>query len=581
MDPIDVELAINKSTTLTPDMQPSPSRPQGILRLTVDVPHSTRPRDVALPPSRWRNPEFLAYYVLVLIALFPAISAVTRLSEREPNLLYSTACAKARDVQPNIPISLNIRDDYLQAGYQVVESYVDMSALLLTDTMQDNSDHQYRTFRNNVPALTALAGAFFVAKAVYTRLSADKDRIRFLVLFIAAMQLGLHGSSAVKVFLILLGNYIVGRSLHTTRALPAATWAFNLAILFANELNDGYRFAALHPSLAPLDALKGAYPRWHVTFNFTMLRLISFNMDWYWAAHRVGLLHTGAELDEKQRPPTFHELAAYESFADYVAYILYPPCYIAGPIMTFNEFLWQMKRPVRIAPRDVASYALRFVISLLTMEVILHYMYVVAIKDARAWAGDTPAQLCMPGFWNLIVVWLKRFFRLWALADGVEPPENMVPCMANNYSPLAFWRAWHRSPNLWATRYVYISVGGSQRRVLATTLVFTFVALWHDLSFASRLGMAQQSLRPAGDIAILLVPASKLRAHAVVLSIAHMHARQYDDHWWYRHLWAAGTVGNILMMMDANMVGFVLGANGIKYLLFATDGEGGWYASPP
>ncbi|KZV78840.1 hypothetical protein EXIGLDRAFT_822454 [Exidia glandulosa HHB12029] len=242
------------------------------------------------------------------------------------------------------------------------------------------------------------------------RLSADKDRIRFLVLFI---QLGLHGSSAVKVFLILLGNYIVGRSLHTICALPMATWAFNLAILFASELNDGYRFAALHPSLAPLDALKGAYPRWHVTSNFTMLRLVSFNMDWYWAAHRVGLLHvgaqsrTGAELDEKQRPPTFHELPAYESFADYMAYIVYPPCYIAGPIMTFNEFLWQMKRPVRIAPRDVASYALRFVICLLTMEVVLHYMYVVAIKDARAWAGDTPAQLCMLGFWNLIVVWLK------------------------------------------------------------------------------------------------------------------------------------------------------------------------------
>jgi D-alanyl-lipoteichoic acid acyltransferase DltB (MBOAT superfamily) len=32
-------------------------------------------------------------------------------------------------------------------------------------------------------------------------------------------------------------------------------------------------------------------------------------------------------------------------------------------------------------------------------------------------------------------------------------------------------------------RYIYIPVGGSKRVVLATTLVFTFVALWHDLSF--------------------------------------------------------------------------------------------------
>jgi hypothetical protein len=34
-------------------------------------------------------------------------------------------------------------------------------------------------------------------------------------------------------------------------------------------------------------------------------------------------------------------------------------------------------------------------------------MYVVAIKDTSAWAGDGPADLSMIGFWNLVVVWLK------------------------------------------------------------------------------------------------------------------------------------------------------------------------------
>ena len=41
------------------------------------------------------------------------------------------------------------------------------------------------------------------------------------------------------------------------------------------------------------------------------------------------------------------------------------------------------------------------------MELILHYMYVVAIKDTKAWVGYTPAQISMVGFWNLIIVWLK------------------------------------------------------------------------------------------------------------------------------------------------------------------------------
>lgn len=42
-------------------------------------------------------------------------------------------------------------------------------------------------------------------------------------------------------------------------------------------------------------------------------------------------------------------------------------------------------------------------------------MYVVAIKDTRAWLGDSPMELCMIGFWNLIVVWLKvsKFGLFW------------------------------------------------------------------------------------------------------------------------------------------------------------------------
>jgi protein-cysteine N-palmitoyltransferase HHAT len=127
--------------------------------------------------------------------------------------------------------------------------------------------------------------------------------------------------------------------------------------------------------------------------------------------------------------------------------------------------------------RSNFMYFIRFTFCFLTMEFILHYMYMVAIKDAKAWLGYSAAELSMVGFWNLIIVWLKvfpslcascvvflaydpatklllpwRFFRLWALVDGIDPPENMVRCMANNYSTFGFWRSWHRSFNLWIVR---------------------------------------------------------------------------------------------------------------------------------
>jgi D-alanyl-lipoteichoic acid acyltransferase DltB (MBOAT superfamily) len=36
---------------------------------------------------------------------------------------------------------------------------------------------------------------------------------------------------------------------------------------------------------------------------------------------------------------------------------------------------------------------------------------------------------------------------------------------------------------------------------------------------------------------------------------------------WYRHVCALGAVLNILLMMIANLVGFVLGTDGVRYML--------------
>ena len=75
--------------------------------------------------------------------------------------------------------------------------------------------------------------------------------------------------------------------------------------------------------------------------------------------------------------------------------------------MSFDDFLNQLKLPAKIRWQTVLGYGIRFFVCLFTMEWVLHHMYVVAIKDTRAWQGDTPFELSMIGFWNLIVVWLK------------------------------------------------------------------------------------------------------------------------------------------------------------------------------
>ncbi|KAI0636277.1 MBOAT-domain-containing protein [Trametes polyzona] len=512
----------------------APPNPKGLARLTVTIPSSYNPQVKAAqhPLPRWRTPEFMVYYVVFAVVV--------------PVMVW-------------IPYQLS-SPSHLNFPYYERR----LSPGWMFGRKVDNSDTQYRSFRSGLPSLISLAGAFLCLKYLYT-LAARQTRhasdtsnlvqVPFLVTFSTAMLFGLHGMSALKVFVILAINYALGKAAAGSKTNPILTWIFNGVVLFAIERNSGYKFGSFHGALSSLDAWEGVYPRWWISFNITMLRLISFNMDYYWACNRVGLPDTGGAMSDKQRPRVPHSLEFY-TFFNYVAYVLYPPLYIAGPIMTFNDFMWQLRRPVTITSRVTIGYLIRFLACILTFEAILHFMYVVAIKDTKAWVGYSAAELCMVGFWNLIVVWLKllvpwRFFRLWALLGGIDPPENMVRCMANNYSTLGFWRAWHRSYNLWITRYIYIPLGGTRNRIFTVVLVFTFVALWHDLSFRLLAWGWLVSLFIMPEVAArFLLPASK-----------------YGDKPWYRHVAAIGAVLNVLMMMSANLIGFVIGTDGMKYML--------------
>lgn len=413
--------------------------------------------------------------------------------------------------------------------------------------------------------------------------------------------LALHGISAAKVFTILYVNYQVATAL-PRQYVPAATWIFNIAILFANELCNGYRFSSIASLILPpetskaggqsggnwgdwLDSYGGLIPRWEILFNICVLRLISFNFDYYWSldhkvmsAVEVCHLSTPRSQDEADAfqkknmdPANYSERERIDtppnpadfSFRNYIAYVLYSPLYLAGPILTFNDYIYQQRHQLPSINRSrTMLYALRFLICLLTMELVLHYLYAVAISKSNPdWSQYTPFQLSMLGYFNLHVIWLKlllpwRFFRLWALLDGVDPPENMVRCVSDNYSTLAFWRGWHRSFNRWVTRYVYIPLGGSRgskvRAIANFFAVFTFVALWHDINL--------RLLVWGWLITLFVLPE--------VLATLAFPAKKWQDHpEAHRMLCGLGAVGNILMMMAANLVGFAVGVDGLKGLV--------------
>jgi D-alanyl-lipoteichoic acid acyltransferase DltB (MBOAT superfamily) len=277
---------------------------------------------------------------------------------------------------------------------------------------------------------------------------------------------------------------MLGRLGGGTKWNPILTWTFNMMILFLNEYYSGYKFASI--GFPQLDVYNGLLPRWHVFFNFGMLRLVSYNMDYYWQFKLPATSHLLEPASEKERIQSPCPASEY-SYFQFLVYIFYVPLYICGPIITFNDFSSQVRLPSsKITRKYVALYAIRLVAVVLVMEVTLHYMYVVAISKANAWRGDTPMQISMIAYFNLVIIWMKllipwRFFRLWALMDGIWPQENMIRCVSNNFSAQRFWKSWHRSFNRWTVRYIYVPLGGSKYLGFSMWVVFTFVAVWHDI----------------------------------------------------------------------------------------------------
>ncbi|KAF9319830.1 glycerol transporter [Podila horticola] len=497
--------------------------------------YSKRAQDRTTNPSLWNTREFYFYYLVFLYCV---------------PYMFKTAHDASSESNPNYEkYSYLLSDGWF--GYKV-----------------DNSDGQYAGFRNNIPLLLTVISIYLPLSHVFRAYFVPSTPVRsphqplyrtyFFLTFSAIYLYFMYGNSIFKILAIVSANYAIAKLGGSARWMPAATWIFNLAILFMNEAYGGYRFGDMHSSLTWLDDNTGTSRRWHVNFNFTMLRLVSFNMDYYWslAATKETLMEDrAAPHNDKDRVAT-PALGEDYNYLYYLSYALYAPLYIAGPIMTFNDFISQLRYPKTIPIKTLLMWVGRLAFSFLTMEFTSHYMHMVAISKTKAWDNDPILQICMIGFFNLVLIWLKlmiiwRFFRLWAMADGIEAPENMIRCVANNYSALGFWRSWHKSYNMWIVRYVYVPLGGTRTAMYNIWVVFTFVAVWHDINL--------KLLAWGWLISLFILPE---------IIAGKVFSKDKWGSWpYYRHLCAVGAVGNIIMMMIANLVGFCIGLDGVKLML--------------
>lgn len=437
------------------------------------------------------------------------------------------------------------------------------------DRRVDASDDQWRSFRSTVPGLSAV----FLMCGIVSRLlkrHLSPAQIYFRAAWGCGMVLFVHGGRGWYVILLVTLTWILTR---IVVVLPGASWIkiwsvwiLHCGVLLSVRMSHGFH---LLDGYMPFQ-MKEMF-RWEICYNLTMLRLLSFSLDCI-RAKEAKMNSNSTIRDGRRSNPRTISLPSMD-FYGYIyciSHALYPPLYIAGPIITYNDFVRQVTDvddgipPPGMRMRSLLVYGGRLLFDIIVMEVMSHYLYFNSIAKYRTWLKTgqefSALDVATTGWWVLACTWLKftviwRFFRFAALIEGIDAPENMRKCFAMNYDIQGFWKNWHASFNQWIVQYMYIPVGGSKYQMLMIWPIFFFVAIWHDIEW-KLIGWA--SLMCLAFLPELIVKkefkASRwdcLRSRPGLLDTT-------------RGLLA--TI-NIAALMCANMVGFVVGMDGLVPLL--------------
>ena len=175
-------------------------------------------------------------------------------------------------------------------------------------------------------------------------------------------------------------------------------------------------------------------------------------------------------------------------FRDYLAFILFFPTMVAGPIKRYQDFRPKLETPSLEWDLDFERGVTRILAGLAKKFVIADFL--TAFTNHLNMADIAQAQRWVLPIW-LFAYGMKIYFDFSAYSDiaigsarlfGIKVPENFDwPYLQTNIS--GFWQHWHMSLYRWLVDYVFIPLGGSrtkQPRVYLNVLITMMLSgLWH------------------------------------------------------------------------------------------------------
>jgi len=173
----------------------------------------------------------------------------------------------------------------------------------------------------------------------------------------------------------------------------------------------------------------------------------------------------------------------------FVAFAIFFPSLVAGPIKRYAQFLPSLERaeeraaPASDVANGLAQVALGFAKKLLVADPLTTYIdHYQPLYDSQTLTGK----------WVIFAAIALRILTDFsgysdiaigcALVLGIRLPANFnwpyAACSVRD-----FWTRWHISLSLWIRDYVYIPLGGGRRgwprRILNGAAAFALCGLWH------------------------------------------------------------------------------------------------------
>ena len=337
---------------------------------------------------------------------------------------------------------------------------------------------------------------------------------------------------------------------------------------------------------------------WEIVLIYSLLRMISFNFEYKKVYYNESVAESIFNLNQAKS----HCMECYDgnfcskcldntvigekdkidenfNLIDFLAYVFYPPLLLAGPLINYNSFVFQLNA-IKDSQHNILIkmnkilYLLKLIFFYTVMEIYNHFLFPIFLFKNKDNAFEPNAEIslfyyCFICLNILTFLWLKyaviwKFFRFCAWCDGIYTEENMNRFVYNIYSLELFFRGVNRSLSRWMVKYLYIPLGGKNKKYINIWVVFGF---WYLLLDFKNIEYAVFAI-----CCCLLMDIEMFVKNIFINKFG----EDFNEKIYYRYMKYIACSFYILIMFGIALFGFCLNFDNVK-VIFDTIVEKGGY----